>query len=116
MVEKAITDGPRIAELLASELEGLAVGPLSTVTPVGAEPDATPSQSGTYAYAIEFGGDRIGEVRIRPASAVLAVDGDRIEFEPADSGGISVAEDTIVIERGAAVKRAVDLLRHRLAD
>lgn len=114
MVEETITDGTRIAELLASELAGLAVGPLATVAVVDAEPDATPSDAGTYAYGISADEERIAEVRIRPESAVIHLDGDWGEAVPADGDGLSIDGGDLVIERGASVKRAVDVLRRRL--
>jgi hypothetical protein len=117
MVEETATDGTRIAELLASELEGLSVGSLGAVSVVEAVPDAAPSAAGTYAYGIECRGQRIGEVRIRPAEAVLVLTEDRGGVAPPDDrDGLSVEDGDLVIESGAAVKRAVDALRRRLGD
>jgi len=116
MVEETITDGTRIAELLASELAGLSVGPLAGVAVVDAAPDATPSEAGTYAYGVDFRGQRIGEVHIRPATAVLRLEGDRFEAATVDRCGLSLEEGNLVIEAGWAVKEAVDALRRRLGD
>lgn len=116
MVDERITDGERIAQLLASELSGLAVGPLADVTVTDANTDATPTASGTLAYALTREGDRVGEVYMYP-------DRVRIELEPADSRrpdgdldgeGESDADRTVAVESGAAVKRAVDAVRELL--
>jgi hypothetical protein len=116
MVEDAVTDGTRIAELFASELEGLTVGSLAGVVVVDADRNAAPSEAGTYAYGIERGEERIGEVRIRPASAVLALDKGEAEVARPDREGLSILDGDLVIERGAAVKRAADAVRRRLDD
>jgi hypothetical protein len=116
MVEETITDGTRIAELFASELDGLEVGPLEAVSVVDADPDATPSTARTVAYGIAVDGERIGEVRIRPAAAVVVVEGGWDDSAAGDRDGLSLAAGDLVVERGAAVKRAVDALRGRLED
>jgi hypothetical protein len=50
-VEDRLTDGRRIAELLAAELDGLG-GALARVAVRDADRDATPSADGTYAYRV----------------------------------------------------------------
>lgn len=114
MVERRITDGKRIAELLASELDGLAVGPLAEVGVVDAEPDVAPSDGGSYAYAIEHSGERIGEVYVRPEGAVLRFEEGWAVQKLPDQVGLSLEEDKLNIRRGASVKGVVDGLRYRL--
>jgi hypothetical protein len=103
MVEDRITDGRRIAQLLASELTGLETGPLAAVSVTDADPDAEPSADGTVAYTIAHGGERVGIVRIYPERVVVTLG----ELEGA-------AEQTVVVDSGAAVKRAVDRIREAL--
>lgn len=114
MVEESVTDGTRIAELLASELEGLTSGPLLDVSVVDADPDAEPTDAGTYAYGIAFDGERVGEVRIRHEGALLSMTDGWSDPDGSRREGLSLESGALVIERGAAVKRAVDVLRQRL--
>jgi hypothetical protein len=67
MVENRVTDGTRIAQLLASELTGLSRGPLSGVEVVDADPDAEPSPGGTFAYAFEHEGVQADFVYVHEA-------------------------------------------------
>lgn len=116
MVEDVTTDGRRIAELLASELTGLRVGPLEHVAVVDAHRDVEPTADGALVYRIEYADQRIGEVRIRPGAAVV-VGADAWSRGPLeDATGLFLEDDdrVLVIERGAAVKRAVDALRESL--
>jgi hypothetical protein len=120
MVEDAITDPKRIAELFASELTGLATGPLAAVTVVDADPDATPSPDGTVAYALESDGKRVGRVSLYPESAVVDLgDGVAAESSALERDGLAVEEtdDGVVLRLsiGAAVKSAVDVVRTSLS-
>ena len=125
MVEDRITDGKRIAQLLASELIGLTAAPMDRFGVDDANPDAEPSAQGTFAYAIDHDGNRIGEVFVHDESARIdvfvdddaAVDGTATEPTDSDStaaDGLTVATTDGVIrmhvEYGAAVKRAIDRL------
>lgn len=112
MVEDRVTDGTRIAQLLASELTGLERGPLSEVSVVDADPDVDPTVDGTFAYAVEFRGDRVAAVHVTPATARLTihsapdvtVDREDVTVESASEGTVLVAHS------GASVKRLVDEL------
>ena len=66
MVGDRVTDGTRIGQLLASELTGLATGPLAAVSVTAARPDATPSLEGTEAFAVEFDDERVGRAVLFP--------------------------------------------------
>jgi hypothetical protein len=115
MVEDVTTDGRRIAELLASEVTGLAVGPLADASVVDAEPDVEPTAEGALAYRIEYAGERIGAVRVRPEAAIIDL---RREWPPDASDAPGLAREAggtaLVVERGAAVKSAVDAIRASL--
>lgn len=117
MVEDRITDGRRIAELLSSELSGLASGPLAAVSVVEADPDVTPTPAGARAYAINHDGERVGTVDVRPAAAVLAF-AEPVDVDVAvDRDGLRWAGEhrrRLVVADGAAVKPAVDVLRATL--
>ena len=102
MVEDRVTDGKRIAQLLASELSGLETGPLAAVAVADADPDAEPTPGGTVAYRVTYRDEQVGTARIYPERAVLSLSaGDRTE---------------VSIGSGAAVKRTVDTVRETLRD
>jgi hypothetical protein len=115
MVENRITDGKRIAQLLASELTGLEQPPLDRIEVVDATPDVEPTPEGVEAYGVALDGDRIGTVTAYPESVMLTLDGSISGTGTVEGGdGVTVTADgdgvTIEIEYGAAVKRAVDVL------
>jgi len=113
MVEDRITNGKRIAQLLASELTGLVTAPLDRITVVDATPDAEPTPDGTEAYGVALDGERIGTVTVSPDHATLSVRGElSTEVEPASGLTVDRAAETVQIrvDTGAAVKGAVDLL------
>ena len=105
MVEDAIEEPTRIAQLLASELTGLETGSLAAVSVTDADRSAAPSPDGTRAYTVASDGAQIGAVVLFPDAAVLELTPDGPE-EPA----------RYEIGTGAGVKRAVDWLRDALAD
>jgi len=109
MVEDRITDGKRIAQLLASELTGLDAGPLADVAVVDADSDAKPSESGTFAYRIIVGDAELAELWLFPSAVELTFSVALVRG--ADERGLLTADRTVRIESGAAVKSAVDLLR-----
>ena len=104
MVEDAIDDPRRIAQLLASELTGLDTGRLADVAVVDADRDAEPNEEGTTAYRIEYDGDPLGDVVLYPDAAV-------VELAP----GLPAERSQIPVETGAASKRAVDEIRDVIA-
>lgn len=113
MVERRVTDGVRIAQLLASELAGHG-GRLADVEVVEADPDVEPTAEGAFAYAVERDGERLAAVYVHPARA-------RIEFSLAPERAASAASDRdlrvrtetdpprthVAVDDGAAVKRAL---------
>lgn len=105
MVDERVTDGKRLAQLLASELMGLETGPLETVDVTDADPTADPSPGGTVAYRVTAAGESLGTVVMYP---------ERVVVDLAVEGSEETADDRLVVESGAAVKRAVDAVRERL--
>lgn len=107
MVDDRVTDATRVAQLLASELTGLEVGPLETVDVTDADPDAEPSPEGTVAYRVTADGESVGTVLLYP---------DRVVADLGVEGSARTTDDELVVESGAAVKRVVDAIRERLGD
>ncbi|MFB6210076.1 MAG: hypothetical protein ABEI76_00915 [Halobacteriales archaeon] len=115
MVEDRVTDGKRIAQLLASELDGREDGDLHRIAVDGADPDAEPTPTGTRAYEIMADGAPIATVCIQPDRA-------RIEFSHGVERALEAATDReltvrptatdpprtlVFVGDGAEVKRAV---------
>ncbi len=121
MVEKSTTDGHRIAQLLASELTGLAVGPLADVRVVDADSETTATADGTLAYRIAYDGTRVGTVSLFPdhARVELACGADVSDGAPWDSlAAVEATDESIgfAVESGRAVKAAVDAVERVLGD
>lgn len=115
MVDDRITDGKRIAELLASELSARETGSLAAVSVVEADRDATPSADGTPAYRIAVDGTRIAVVSLFPDYVrVTLSSGVETAVETAPGAGIPARreddEAVLRVESGAAVKRAADVI------
>lgn len=136
MVEDRITDGRRIAQLLASELDGRSDGPLAGVAVVDAHPDVEPAPGGAHAYDVVSGDTTVASVllhsdgvrvtvSVNADAAAVAADAPGLRTErcvvggggegDTDPGGGATASDetrgvAIVVEYGAAVKGAVDAL------
>ena len=116
MVEDRVTDGKRIAQLLASELTGLSSGSAARLDVADADPDAEPSADGTFAYRIELDGVPVGEVFVHEASARVDLSTGPTDTDVANADGLTLSTTDdgplrVRIEYGAAVKRAVDLIR-----
>lgn len=131
MVEDRVTDGERIAQLLASELTGLDVAPLDAVSVIDADSDVSPSSDGPVAYRIQYREEPVGEVRIYPDHARLRLtdptDGnssdirERLDESECSAGLTSIEGESpsksgifVRIPSGVAVKSAVDLIRETL--
>lgn len=129
MVEDRVTDGARIAQLLASELSGREDGRLDTVSVVDADPEAEPDPSGTTAYRVAVQGAVVAAVAIYPDATELSFvpaeestpavpgGGGPLDVaavrERAHQAGLDTGENGTVVrvESGAAVKRAFDAVR-----
>jgi hypothetical protein len=118
MVEDRVTDGRRIAELLASELDGRTDGGLARVAVADADRDVEPTPDGARAYDVTLDGDRLAGVFVHPDRAHLA-------FSAHQDAAAAVASDLdlrvrpkateppqtlVFVESGAAVKRAADVV------
>ena len=115
MVETHVTDPVRIAQLLASELSGLEVGPLADVSVVDARPDATPAPDGTTAYRVAFAGEPFATVRLFPGHVAVDLRRERARW-PTGTHYPERDGTTLRVETGAAVKRTVDAVRDLLDD
>lgn len=118
MVERRVTDGRRIAELLASELTGRADGPLGRLAVVDARDVECVPGTGAFAYGVDADGDRLAAVYVHPERI-------RIEVERGVEDAVAAAAErdlpvrpvastppraVVFVESGAAVKRASDVL------
>jgi len=113
MVEDRITDGKRIGQLLASELTGLATGPLADLAVVDADRDAQPSEDGTVAYRLAYRGERVATVSLYPDHAQVAFR----TGAPSGRGKAGPGDGpTLRVESGAQVKRAADAIRGELGE
>jgi hypothetical protein len=122
MTDDRITDGRRIAELLASEVTARSDGPLSGLELVDVQSDAEGSEDGTYAYGITVD----EESQIRLADVYVQDDRAFLEFRTGLDPIPATAEEVnlrvrpkavdpprvlVFVESGAAVKRALDVIR-----
>ena len=124
MVEDSVSNGKRIAQLLASELTGLEGGLLATVTVADASPDAVPDEAGTEAYRLLVDGEPVAIVTMFPEAAQVSWTGGvyvrwtafELPESAGRSDGLDFAGDDVVVRSGAAVKPAVDVIRAVLDD
>src|SRR6056297_3044623 len=86
MVEKRITDGKRIAQLLSSEITGRETGLLADLAVVDADPDVDPTDDGAFAYGVDVGTDRVADVFVQPDRAYL-------DLQAGLDAGTAAAED-----------------------
>lgn len=111
MVDDRITDSKRIAQLLASELTGLESGTLAAVDVVDADPDATPTESGTVAYRVKAEGREIAAVLLFPERVEVHFGVAPPSTPDGATRGVSLNERTLELTSGAAVKSAADVIR-----
>ncbi|WP_254524910.1 hypothetical protein [Natrinema caseinilyticum] len=127
MVEDRITDGRRIAELLASEIDGRSDGELEYFAVANADRDVEPAVDGARAYDVVRSGDRIARVFIHEDRVHLEFEAGRdVAAATAPDVGLRVRPKAstpprtlVFVESGAEVKRATDVLQvvsRRLAD
>ncbi|MFC6733332.1 hypothetical protein [Haladaptatus sp. DYSN1] len=119
MVKERETDGIRLAQLLASELEGHEQGPLGplVVTNAVAAADLRPLSDLARAYDVERDGERIARVFVHPDRA-------HVEFEVGLDAVVASADEAnlrvrpkateppkalVFIEDGAQVKWILDV-------
>lgn len=124
MVEKRITDGRRIAELLSSEIDGREDGHLERLAVVDADADVEPTADGARAYDVEREGEEGSEGAVLFARVFIHDDRAHVEFErgqeraaeAAESSGLRVRpkattppKTLVFVEDGGEVKRASDV-------
>ena len=118
MVEDRITDGKRIAELLASEVTGHERPPYDGMAVVDADPDVETTTDGARAYDVECDGERLARVFVQPDRVRLELHvGLEAARESAENAGLRtrpVASEpprlVAFVEHGATTKRALDVL------
>ncbi len=117
MVDRRITDGTRIGQLLASELTGLETGVLAAVDVVDADPEATPDPDGTEAYRVARDGTVVATVQLYPESVAVCLRGERAWPDGTPTRDTVTVTDptTLRVADGAGVKTAVDAVRATLA-
>jgi hypothetical protein len=111
-----VTGGVRIAELLASEVEGLRA--LSALSVADADPDVEATVEGALAYRLERDGDPVASVWVHPDRAHVEFRAGRtVAADAAREAGLRVrpaATDPprtlVFVEDGGEVKRAVEVL------
>jgi len=118
MVDRRVTDGRRIAELLSSELHGREDGALAAVAVTDAVADVEPTADGALAYRVTVDGDTLATAHVHPDRAHLAF---RAAVETAvDAAGaaglrarpkaVDPPGTLVFVPDGAAVKDAVDVV------
>jgi hypothetical protein len=138
MVEERLTDGYRIAELLASEIDGRRSGPVADLAVANADRTVDGTPAGERAYDVRLlSGDRdprreptpddagelFGRVFVHETGATLALEAHSdAAAAAAAAGGLDTEESwregllAIRLEYGAQSKRAIDALEAALAD
>lgn len=121
MVERRLSDGKRIAQLLASEIEGLG-GPLDPAAVVAAEPDVEPTVDGAFAYdvAVDATDSETVDASERIAAVFVQPERVRVEFAVDQQRAAQTASEEdlrvrpkasqpprtlVFVEDGAQVKR-----------
>ena len=119
MVREYVRDGKRIAQLLASEVDGREDGILDRLAVVDPDPDVEGSPDGERAYRIARDDDPVATVFVHE-------DRTRIEFREGVDAAAETGSDVglrvrpkavepprtlVFVENGAEVKRAVDVIQ-----
>lgn len=66
-----LSDGVRVAELLASEIDGREDAPFADLLITNTDTDVTPTADGAHAYDISFQDETVAEVVVQPERARL---------------------------------------------
>lgn len=117
MVEDRVTDGTRIAQLLASELTGRTDGPLGPLAVENADPDVEPSVEGARAFDVSRDGESFAVVFVQPdrirveftAGIEAAAEGASQADLPVRPKAVDPPRTLVFVESGAAVKRAIEV-------
>ncbi|SFK77263.1 hypothetical protein SAMN04487950_1021 [Halogranum rubrum] len=100
MVHDRLRDGKRVAQLLASELEGNG-GALASLVVSDADPDVDPTDDGAFAYAVRDERDAEDE---RIAEVYVQQDRARVEFLVGQDVAADVGEEQNLRVRPKAVR------------
>ncbi|AOW79516.1 hypothetical protein HTSR_0315 [Halodesulfurarchaeum formicicum] len=117
MVEDEITDPDRLATLLRAEIEGFTDPPFDRLTVV--DLDAEPDTLDTPAFAVQDGSEPVFEATKQDTRLVLSFsEAPATVAEAGREAGLRVRPKAttppatlLFVERGAAVKRVIDVLR-----
>jgi hypothetical protein len=132
MVEERLTDGYRVGELLASEIDGRRSGPLAPLAVANADRTVEGTSEGERAYDLRLledgqdsrreptpddAGELFGQVFVHEIGATLTLeDASQPVIDAAEGADLGVDRDwregalAIRLEYGAQSKRAVDVL------
>ncbi|MEM4780528.1 MAG: hypothetical protein QXG03_03055 [Halalkalicoccus sp.] len=118
MVEERLADGIRIAQLLASEVEGRSDGVLEELSVTAVDAAVEPTDDGAFAYAISADESRLAEVYVHPDRAhVEFATGHEAVVAAAETEGLRVRpkavrppKTLVFVEDGAGVKRAIAVI------
>jgi len=118
MVEERLTDGRRIAQLLASEVTGHGDA-LAGLSVADADPDVDPTPDGTFAYGIDRDGSRVASVFVQPdrirvefgCAVGAAADTAREEGLRVRPKAVDPPRTLVFVADGAQVKRLLAVLR-----
>jgi hypothetical protein len=97
MVRDRLRDGTRIAQLLASEIEG-GSGCLAALSVVEADPDVEPTTDGAFAFAVAGDAGDAGDAGGDGASDGDGASGDAPEEDPGRLADVFVQPDRVRVE------------------
>lgn len=115
-----LEDGRRIAQLLASELDGRTDRGLDRVAVSDAEPDVEPTADGARAFDVTVSGDLVARVLVQPDQVLVEIPSltDAVEAAVGENGlqldRPAAGAARVIVPDGAAVKRAVPVIRAAL--
>jgi hypothetical protein len=117
MVDERLTDGVRIAELLASELHGGATPAALDVT--DADPEVDPTDDGAVAYRVTADGAEVAVVAVQPDRAYVefavapeaAAEAGRAAGLRTRPKAVQPPRTLVFVEDGTEVKRVLDAFR-----
>lgn len=109
MVERRLSDGTRVAQLLASEIDGLG-GPLEPASVVDADPDVEPTPDGAFAYAVavETAGERSDVGSDEDTDGDEAADSEKHENAAERIAAVFVQPERVRVEFTARQQRSAD--------
>jgi len=122
MVEDRVTDGRRIAQLLASELTAREDGPLAALELTDVDRDAQPSADGALAYRLARDGEPFADAYLQPDRVRLAfrVAPEAVAVAAREAGlrvrpkAVEPPRTLVFVESGVDAKRVLDAVRAAL--